>query len=97
MPAVSHGLSQLRKLSSPDSRQQQGSTHYWFEFMLFAGILFINGAAPPESKKFTDAGLLFTFVDFRHPLKYGSSITLSPFTVAGARIPGTETPTLGIV
>ena len=55
-----------------------GFTYYWFELALLAGKFIIRGAAPPPSRKLTDAGILLTLVDSRQPLKYGSRFTCSP-------------------
>jgi hypothetical protein len=67
-----------------------GLTYYWFELALLAGRFIIRGAAPPPSRKLTEAGILLTLVDSRHPLKYGSRFTCSPPYTAGARIPGLD-------
>ena len=55
-----------------------------------AAIPFINGAAPPPSRKFTERPEVSpVLVDAKPPVKYGARFTAVLFTVPLARIPGT--------
>lgn len=65
---------------------------------MFAAMFFRRGAAPPPSRKLTDTPTEPPrLLEARPPLKYGSKLTLVPLKVPAARIPGTDTPTLGVV
>lgn len=74
------------------------NTHYWLEVSSSAGLFCKRGAGPPPSRKLTDIPWQSPlFVVANSPLKYGSRLTFSPLTTAGARRPGTAMPTLGVV
>jgi hypothetical protein len=74
------------------------NTHYWFEVSSSAGLFCRRGAGPPPSRKLIDVPWQSPlFVVAYSPLKYGRRLTSSPSITAGARSPGTATPTLGVV
>jgi hypothetical protein len=73
-------------------------TYYWLELVLLAGRFFMRGAAPPPSRKLTEAPIIPPlFVEANPPLKYGRRLTSVLLTMPGARIPGTLMPTFGWV
>lgn len=73
--------------------------YYWFDVVSSAAVLFINGAAPPPSRKLTDRPTVAPgeLVDANPPLKYGRRLTAVPLYSPAARIPGTLIPTFGMV
>ena len=82
-----------------EAENETGSrTHYWLEVLLSAGMFFFRGVAAPPSRKLTETPELPPrLLEARLPSKYGSRLTAVPLTSPGARIPGTEIPTLGMV
>ena len=71
-------------------------SYYWLEVVSWAGLLCINGAAPPPSRKLWETPELPPLlVELSMPLKYWRRFTSVPlYFCPTARIPGTAKETV---